>query len=104
MFLSQRFVLLFNLVPLGAPVEHGHAAVAAAKGFGLYPFRGPDDIRIEPRRSRGSMSGAAGTVSLYNAGVGRGGGAQGVSTRRTDAPVLSLESGPPAGARKRGCA
>lgn len=27
-----RFVLLIKLVPMGTPVEHVHAAVAAAKG------------------------------------------------------------------------
>ena len=45
---SGRFVLLFNLVPLGAPVENVHAAVAAAKRFGRYPVRALDDITIEP--------------------------------------------------------
>ncbi len=33
-----RFVLLINLVPIGAPVEHVHAAVAAARQFGAYPI------------------------------------------------------------------
>jgi uroporphyrinogen decarboxylase len=46
-----RFNLLINLVPIGTPVEHVHAAVAAAKQFGIYPidedlehatFRSPD--------------------------------------------------------------
>lgn len=37
-----RFVLLVNLVPVGAPVEHVHAAVAAARQFGAYPF--PADL------------------------------------------------------------
>ncbi len=32
------FVLLINLVPIGTPVEHVHAAVAAAKQFGVYPI------------------------------------------------------------------
>ncbi|RJP26146.1 MAG: hypothetical protein C4536_16315 [Actinobacteria bacterium] len=33
-----RFILLLNLVPIGTPVEHVHAAVAAAKQFGAYPI------------------------------------------------------------------
>ena len=33
-----RLVLLINLVPIGTPVEHVHAAVAAAKQFGAYPL------------------------------------------------------------------
>lgn len=33
-----RFVLLLNLVPIGTPVEHVHAAVAAARQFGDYPI------------------------------------------------------------------
>jgi hypothetical protein len=33
-----RFILLLNLVPIGTPVEHVHAAVAAAKQFGRYPI------------------------------------------------------------------
>ncbi len=33
-----KFVLLMNLVPIGTPVEHVHAAVAAAKRFGAYPI------------------------------------------------------------------
>jgi len=33
-----RFILLINLVPIGTPVEHVHAAVAAAKQFGVYPI------------------------------------------------------------------
>jgi len=32
-----RFALLINLVPVGTPVEHAHAAVAAIKQFGAYP-------------------------------------------------------------------
>jgi hypothetical protein len=31
-------VLLIHLVPIGTPVEHVHAAVAAAKQFGSYPI------------------------------------------------------------------
>ena len=30
--------LLINLVPIGTPVEHVHAAVAAARQFGVYPI------------------------------------------------------------------
>jgi hypothetical protein len=33
-----RLVLLINLVPIGTPVEHVHAAVAAIKQFGAYPI------------------------------------------------------------------
>lgn len=33
-----RFELLINLVPVGTPVEHAHAAVAAIKQFGRYPI------------------------------------------------------------------
>jgi hypothetical protein len=33
-----RTAILFNLVPIGTPVEHVHAAVAAAKQFGVYPI------------------------------------------------------------------
>ena len=33
-----RFVLLINLVPVGAPVENALAAVAAVKQFGSYPL------------------------------------------------------------------
>ena len=32
-----KFALLINLVPVGTPVEHAHAAVAAIKQFGAYP-------------------------------------------------------------------
>ncbi|MBN2026801.1 MAG: hypothetical protein JW854_08600 [Actinobacteria bacterium] len=51
-----KFVLLLNLVPIGTPVEHVHAAVAAAKQFGAYPvapdldsraFRMPDFTPFE---------------------------------------------------------
>jgi uroporphyrinogen decarboxylase len=51
-----RFVLLINLVPIGTPVEHVHAAVAAARQFGAYPispdldgikFRMPEFIPFE---------------------------------------------------------
>jgi uroporphyrinogen decarboxylase len=35
-----RLVLLINLVPVGTPVEHVHAAVAAVKQFGKYPLPG----------------------------------------------------------------
>ena len=51
-----KFVLLLNLVPIGTPVEHVHAAVAAAKQFGTYPiaadlagraFRIPDFMPFE---------------------------------------------------------
>lgn len=45
---SGRFVMLVNLVPLGAPVEHVHAAVAAAKRFGRYPISDLDDVRLKP--------------------------------------------------------
>jgi uroporphyrinogen-III decarboxylase len=34
------FELLINLVPVGTPVEHAHAAVAAIKQFGRYPIAG----------------------------------------------------------------
>ncbi len=34
---NGKFGLLINLVPLGTPVEHLHAAVAAIKQFGAYP-------------------------------------------------------------------
>jgi uroporphyrinogen decarboxylase len=33
-----KSALLINLVPIGTPVEHVHAAVAAAKQFGVYPI------------------------------------------------------------------
>jgi uroporphyrinogen decarboxylase len=33
-----KFELLINLVPVGTPVEHAHAAVAAIKQFGRYPI------------------------------------------------------------------
>jgi uroporphyrinogen-III decarboxylase len=39
---NDRFVLLINLVPIGTPVEHAHAVVAAAKQFGSYPIGSPD--------------------------------------------------------------
>jgi uroporphyrinogen-III decarboxylase len=51
-----RFTLLVNLVPIGTPVEHVHAAVAAARRFGAYPidedlehmsFRSPDFIPFD---------------------------------------------------------
>jgi uroporphyrinogen decarboxylase len=35
-----RFALLINLVPVGTPVEHAQAAVAAARQFGRYPVGG----------------------------------------------------------------
>lgn len=41
-----RFVLLLNLVPIGTPVEHVHAAVAAAKQFGVYPIAPDLDSRV----------------------------------------------------------
>ncbi len=53
---SGKFVLLLNLVPVGTPIEHVHAAVAAAKQFGTYPiaadlasrqFRVPDFVPFE---------------------------------------------------------
>jgi hypothetical protein len=37
-----RFVLLINLVPVGAPVENALAAVAAARRFGSYPLEEVD--------------------------------------------------------------
>lgn len=37
---NGRFAMLVNLVPLGAPVEHVHAAVAAVKQYGRYPLGG----------------------------------------------------------------
>ncbi len=48
-----RFALLLHHVPAGAPVEHVHTAVAAARQFGRYPiperlprqaFRSPETI------------------------------------------------------------
>jgi uroporphyrinogen-III decarboxylase len=36
-------VLLINHIPVGTPVEHVHAAVAAARQFGLLPINGPLD-------------------------------------------------------------
>lgn len=36
-------VLLINHIPVGTPVEHVHAAVAAARQFGQYPIRGSLD-------------------------------------------------------------
>jgi uroporphyrinogen-III decarboxylase len=33
-----KFELIINLVPVGTPVEHAHAAVAAIKQFGRYPI------------------------------------------------------------------
>jgi uroporphyrinogen decarboxylase len=43
-----RFGLLINLVPVGTPVEHVHAAVGAAKQFGTYPVGRlePEDFRM----------------------------------------------------------
>ena len=38
-----RFVLLMNHLPAGTPVQHVHAAVAAARQFGHCPIRGPLD-------------------------------------------------------------
>ncbi|NPV60124.1 MAG: hypothetical protein HPY75_10715 [Actinobacteria bacterium] len=35
---TGRFTLLINLVPVGTPPEHVHAAVAAARQFGSYPI------------------------------------------------------------------
>ena len=46
-----RFVLLINLVPLGTPVEHVHAAVAAVKQFGALPDPGPRRRRRSGRPS-----------------------------------------------------
>jgi uroporphyrinogen decarboxylase len=44
-----RFNLLINLVPIGTPVEHVHAAVAAAKQFGIYPIdEDLDHVAFQP--------------------------------------------------------
>jgi uroporphyrinogen decarboxylase len=44
-----RFGLLVNLVPVGAPVENVHAAVAAVKQFGKYPIASDlDGLRYSP--------------------------------------------------------
>lgn len=43
-----RFVLLINLVPIGSPPEHVHAAVAAARRFGEYPIA--PDLEDRPFR------------------------------------------------------
>ncbi len=43
-----RFVLLINLVPIGTPVEHVHAAVAAVRQFGAYPIA--PDLESHPFR------------------------------------------------------
>ncbi len=43
-----RFVLLVNLVPVDAPAENVHAAVAAARQFGRYPI--PEDLENLPFR------------------------------------------------------
>jgi uroporphyrinogen-III decarboxylase len=40
-----RFLLLLNLVPVGTPVEHVHAAVAAGKQFGRYPIAADIDTQ-----------------------------------------------------------
>ncbi len=45
---AGKFVLLINMVPPGTPVEHVHAAVAAARQFGRYPLS-PNIDRIEFR-------------------------------------------------------
>jgi hypothetical protein len=39
---AGRFAILINMVPAGTPVEHVHAAVAAARQFGRYPV--PPDL------------------------------------------------------------
>jgi len=39
---TGKFALLINLVPVGTPVEHAHAAVAAVKQFGTYPIASLD--------------------------------------------------------------
>lgn len=44
---KDRFVLLINLVPVGTPVEHAHAVVAAAKQFGSYPIGSPDPAEFK---------------------------------------------------------
>jgi len=43
-----RYAMLINLVPVGAPVEHAHAAVAAMKQFGAYPIA----AGLDPREFR----------------------------------------------------
>lgn len=40
-----RFAMLINLVPVGTPVEHAHAVVAAMKQFGSYPIAAGLDAR-----------------------------------------------------------
>jgi len=42
---NGRFVLLANLVPVGTPVEHVHALVAAVREFGRYPVPAEMDTR-----------------------------------------------------------
>ena len=46
---SGRFAFLINMVPPGTPVEHVHAAVAAARQFGRYPI-GSDPDRMVFRK------------------------------------------------------
>jgi uroporphyrinogen decarboxylase len=47
-----KFGLLVNLVPVGAPVDNVHAAVAAVKQFGEYPIASDlNAIRYEPPES-----------------------------------------------------
>lgn len=47
-----KFAMLVNLVPVGAPVDNVHAAVAAVKQFGEYPIASDlDTIRYEPPES-----------------------------------------------------
>ncbi len=45
---AGRFAMLINMVPPGTPVEHVHAAVAAARQFGRYPLSA-DIERLEFR-------------------------------------------------------
>lgn len=47
-----KFCVLMNLVPVGTPVEHVHAAVAAVKRYGVYPVRrevSPSEYRVAER-------------------------------------------------------
>jgi hypothetical protein len=53
-----RFVLLVNLVPIVTPVEHVHAAIAAARQFGRYPIAPDlDRMAVSPRPSPPSGTG-----------------------------------------------
>jgi uroporphyrinogen decarboxylase len=43
---TGRFVLLVNMVPVGTPVEHVHAAIAAVRQFGRYPISPDIDSKV----------------------------------------------------------